>query len=433
MKLKPRFRLDQLHSSLWVVPLGLVLAMMALAHALIALDTYFQIEWRLISSAGIDAARSMLQAVASSMITVAALVFSLTLAVLAQVSGQYSPRVLRNFLRDRLNQTVMGVFLGIFAYCLVVLSGMGEKGGLSPLAVSGGFVGALVGVLFLIYFIHHIARSMQAENILATIEEDAYPVFERFYPESEADDEGADECPLPLPTQGAAVRATASGYIQDIDLAMLLNLTEGLDTVIHVPRRVGDFVAPGQVLAVFEPGAVRDDDCAEAVRDAFTLGRTRSIQQDPAFGLRQLVDVALKSLSPAINDTTSAIMALDRIGVLLRVIAARPLPARQRLRHGKLRLSVERPDFDDMVSLGFDQIRRCGSDNPAVLGRMLAVLAELTEVACDARRRTLLRTHAQRVLAAAERSVEAPEDIDWLRDLHRRLGFATPRTRASPG
>jgi uncharacterized membrane protein len=422
MTLKPRFLIDRLRSSLWVVPMGLVLAMMALAYALIALDSYLQLNTRLIAGAGVDAARSMLQAVASSMITVAALVFSLTLAVLAQVSGQYTSRVLRNFLRDRLNQAVIGVFLGVFAYCLVVLSAMSERSGLSPIAVSVGLLGALVGVVVLIYFIHHIASSMQAENILAAIEDDAYPVFERLYPKR--DDAADGNAAADVPEATIAITATASGYVQDIDLGVLLDIAEAHDTAMHVPAPVGDFVAPGQALALL-PDQV-DAGCVHAIRRAFTLGRNREIQQDPAFGLRQLVDVALKALSPGINDTTNAVMALDRISVLLRLVAARPQPPRRRFRGGRLRLSVERPDFGDMIGLGFDQIRHHGRDNPAVLTRMLGVLAQLLAVACDDHRRALLRLHAEHTLEAAERNVEAPESLAALRESYRQLGFETP-------
>ncbi len=428
MTLKPRFLLDRLQSSLWVVPLGVVLAMIVAAQTLMALDARFNVDLKLMSGAGVDAARSMLQAVASSMITVAALVFSLTLAVLAQVSAQYTSRVIRNFLRDRLNQLVLGIFLGIYAYCLVALHGIGgEEGDIPALTALGGFIAALAGVVFLVFSIHHLTRSMQIENILASIEDEALPVFERIYPEDEADDEGGRDDAMPsLPENGAPVRANSSGYIQDINVAALLDVAETLDTVIHVPHRVGDFIAPGQILAWLDERAPADEKFAEAVRDAFSTGRMRSIQQDPAFGLRQFVDVALKALSPGINETTNAVMVLDRIGVLLRVLAERPLPARERLKDGRLRLVVERADMEDLIRLSFDQIGRCGSDNPAVLGRMLSVLAELTAVACNARRQALLRAYAQRVMAAAERNVEDPGDLAWLRGEHRRLGFAAP-------
>jgi uncharacterized membrane protein len=423
IKRKPRFLVARLRSSLWVVPMGLVLGMMALGYSLIALDSYLQLDTTLIAGAGVDSARSMLQAVASSMITVAALVFSLTLAVLVQVSGQYTPRVLRNFLRDRLNQSVIGVFLGVFAYCLVVLSAMSERGGLSPLAVSVGFIGALAGVVVLIYFIHHIASSMQAENILAAIEEDAHPVFDRLYPER--GDDAGDDASATVPDATVAITATTSGYVQDIELGMLIDIAEARDVVMHVPPPVGDFVAPGQTLVLITHEV--DADCAHAIRRAFTLGRNREIQQDPAFGLRQLVDVALKALSPGINDSTNAVMALDRISVLLRLVAARPQPPRQRFRGGRLRVCVERPDFGDMVSLGFDQIRHYGRDNLTVLTRMLGVLGQLHAVACDDHRRALLRLHARHTMETAERNLEAPESLASLRENYRQLGFDTPR------
>ena len=431
MTLRPRLLLDRLRASLWVVPLGLVLGMILLCELLLALDARYPIELRLMSGAGIAGARDMLQAVASSMITVAGLVFSLTLAVLSQASAQYSSRVLRAFLRDRVNQTVLGVFLGIYAYCLVALRGLGVDDSAMPtLTVIGGLLAAFVGIVYLIYFIHHIAASLQVENILAAIEADTRPVLQRLYPD---DCEPAAE-PEVMPTRpddAIAIPAPCSGYLTDANFTALTDIATTLDGVVYVPHRVGDFVPAGYPLAWLARTTRPDDTVLAQLRDAFSQGPQRSLQQDASFGIRQLVDVALKALSPGVNDTTNAIMVLDRLHSLLSVVVARPFPSALRHVDGELRLVGTRPDFESLLGLALDQIRQWGANNPAVLAHMLRILGELRLRACSAERAALLQQYARRVLETAERDVPERLDQEWIRQ-HASIALGDTDSMSSP-
>jgi len=422
VRLRTRWLLEKLRTSLWLVPMGLVLGLLGLAQLLLLLDAAFEVEIRLMAGAGVAGARGMFQAVAGSMITLAGLVFSMTLVVLSQVSGQYSPRVLRNFLGDRVNQTVLGVFLGIFAYCLMVLRGLGDDADRLPvLTVVTGLGLSLLGVVFLVYFIHHVARSMQVENIVAAIQAETRPVIERLFPEDEVDDEGVGDTVPTLPDdRSGVVGCRRSGYIQDIDLDRLADEALRLDAVLHLPLQVGDFVCEGMTI-VHVDGPRPDARACERIRRAFALGGSRTLQQDPGFGLRQLVDIAMKALSPGVNDTTTAVLALDRVGALLRLLCQRRMPARARAVDGRLRLVVSRPDFEDHLGLGLDQIRQWGANNPAVLGRMLDIIGDLLSVTRRPARRALLLEHARRVMAAAERAIEEDCDLAWLRERFRRL------------
>jgi uncharacterized membrane protein len=346
----------------------------------------------------------------------------MTLIVLSQASAQYGSRVLRNFLRDRVNQTVLGVFLGVFAYCLVVLRGMGDAESTLPgMTIFVGLVLALLGVVFLIYFIHHMAHAMQVENIVASIQEETLPVMDRLYPESEAQDRGAVEEVPEFGPGDPVILAQSNGYIQDVDLSRLQALACRLDTVIELPLRVGDFVAEGMVLVRLRAPVKPDSNAAETAHGSFTLGRQRTIQQDPSFGLRQLVDVAMKALSPGVNDTTSAVLVLDRISVLVRCLCGRRIPSRRREVDGRLRLVVARPDFEEHLGLAFDQIRQWGANNPAVLGRMMEVIAQLLAVTHSSDRRELLHEHARRIMTAAGHQIKEECDLAWLRHCHERL------------
>lgn len=411
---------DRLRSSMWVVPLGILILMIAAAKGLMHLDSHLALDLGM-AGASIEGARGMLQAVATSMVTVAGVVFSLTLLVLSQASSQYSPRVLRNFLRDRVNQSVLGIFLGVYAYCLVVLRGMGGDSGEMPgVTIIGGLVAALVSVIYLVYFFHHIAESLQLENILKGIEEETLPVIARLYPQGRGvpDDEDADLKDAPdLPTLKIACRK--AGYIQHIELDSLLEIADKLDAVIYVPHCVGDFIVQGKVLAEVVSGPTSTDAVVEGISEAFCLGAQRSIQQDPAFGIRQMADVAMKALSPGVNDTTNAIMALDRISVIMTELSARCFPHRRRMLHGKLRLVVARPSFEDLLGLSFDQLRQWGSANPAVLVRLLEVLGDLMKVSASNRRKAVIQAYARRVLATAEANINEADDLCWIRERYR--------------
>lgn len=438
MTLRPRLLLDKLRTSLWLVPMGLVLSMAAAAHLLLQLDHRLELDLPLMAGAGIAGARGMFQAVAGSMITLAGLVFSMTLVVLSQAASQYTSRVMRNFLGDRVNQVVLGVFLGIYAYCLMVLRGLGDDGAPVPvLTVLGGMAFALAGVVFLIYFIHHVARSLRVENLVATIQDDTLPVIDRLYPETAgtgpaaAAGAGGRLATLGVP----AVPATTSGYLQDIDADGLARIAVALDAVIEVPFMPGDFVVEGEALVRVHGAARPDPKLQGRIRRAFTCGRSRSIQQDPAFGLRQLVDIAMRALSPGVNDTTTAVLVLDRLAVLVRRLGQRDMPSPHRAVDGVLRLVLARPGFEDYLGLAFDQIRQWAADNPAVLGRLLDVLAGLLEVVTDPERRALVHEHGRRVMAAAERAIDEQCDLDFLRARHARLqaGGARQRSGDAPG
>lgn len=408
---------------MWVLPVFILVLMMGAGQGLLILDQFITVDLGILAGIGVEGVRGMLQAVAASMATVAGVVFSLTLLVLSQASAQYSPRVLRNFLRDRTNQIVLGVFLGVFVYCLVVLRGIGGNSDNIPeMAVMGGLAAAVVSVVYLVYFFNHIAQSLQLENILADIEAETLPVIERIYPrDMDVSEETVwEESSEPPRLPKHAVAARGAGYIQDIDLHTLLETADRLDAVIHVPQRVGEFIVEGKALAFVASESLPHEDTIEDIRSTFSLGLTRSIQQDPAYGIRQMVDVAMKALSPGVNNTSNALMALDRISVLMRIVAARASPRRERLSGGRLRLVVARPGFESMLGLSCDQIRQWGNHNPAVLGRLLEVLGDLQSACATSHRRAMVHAYARRVLENAESTIKEPGDLAWIRGCYTR-------------
>lgn len=408
-----------LNASLWFVPTLMVASAMGLAYGLVSIDLRISHGWvkdyPLLFGAGASGARGVLTAIAGSMMTVASLGFSLTLSTLGQVSSQYTSRVLRNFMSSRVNQMVLGSFVSIFVYCLLVLRTIrdGDEGGfIPPLAVTGGLVLALLGIGVLVFFIHHMASIMQAGVIIGGVAEETEAAIQRLFPQelgtaaSEPAQQAlfgqADELTwIPVP-------AAATGYVQTIDEEGLLALARRLGGVVRMARGVGSFVARGSALATvarYDTGRalVLTEALRAELNDQFSIGRQRSTEQDAGFGVRQLVDIALKALSPGINDTSTAVMCIDYLGALVASLAARRFAEPLRTDDdGPVRIVTVQPSFATFVDTAFDQILTAGEGSPAVYVRLLTALdtaASRTQVPA---RRAVLRAHATRVAEAAQ-------------------------------
>lgn len=406
----------ELRASFWFVPAILVLGAVGLATAVIGVDANVKLrfveEWPLLFGAGAAGSRGLLTAVASSMITVAGVVFSITIVALSLTSSQYTSRVLRNFMSDRINQMVLGVFVGIFAYCLVVLRtirGVDEGAFVPSLAVMGGLLLAFVGIAFLIYFIHHIALSIQASSIIAAVASETIAAVDHLFPNGlgKGIEENTDE------NEGhsvegrdwTAVSAQVTGYIESIDGDALLALAEKRETVFRMERGIGEFVIEGTPLISIGLATEIVEDEVDAVNAAFVIGRQRTVQQDAGFGIRQIVDVALKALSPGINDTTTAVMCVDYLTAILVRLASRDIPTLRRQRNGKLRLIARGPTFESLLAEAFDQIRQNAEGNVAVLTRQVEALETISGATGSEQRRQSLGTQAALIVEVAERTI----------------------------
>lgn len=420
-----------LDSSLWFIPTLMVAGAILLAFTLVFIDLRIEHDWLeaypLLFGAGSDGARGVLTAIAGSMITVAGLIFSLTLSTLAQVSSQYTPRVLRNFMSDRANQMVLGFFVSIFVYCLIVLRTIrgGDEGSFIPsLAVLMGLVLALVSIGVLIFFIHHIANSIQASNIVRNATEETEAAIKRLFPEQIGQEADANEAQDLLRQAGQltwlTVPSRANGYVQSVDDEGLLDLARNLHGVIRMEHGIGDFVARGAALAsvaVYQGEVpVLDDALTDRINERFGLGSQRTIEQDAGFGLRQIVDIALKALSPGINDTTTAIISVDHLGALVAQLAGRQLAGPLRTDNNRVRVVAVRPSFEKFVTTAFDQIRICADGNAAVYLRLLTALSVVGQRTKDPRRTLVLRRQRGLIGEAAERTLQTEYERTQVRE-----------------
>ena len=412
---------SNLRDSFWFLPSLIMAGSLAVAVTLIQVDTADGQQWmsnwpRLFGSSAAGA-RGVLSTIAGSMMTVVGVTFSMVLVTLALASGQYTSRILRNFMRDRVTQVVLGIFAGVFTYCLIVLRtirGGDAAASIPSLAVTFGVVLAISGIGALIFFIHHIAGSIQASSIIASVAEETLAAVGRLFPQKLGRtpvDDDEEQSPLPLPERNwQAVPAQRNGYIQSVDNATLLRLAREHQTIVRMERGIGEFVVEDTPLASLALEAPPEPDVVASLQAAYSIHRLRTVEHDAAFGIRQVVDVALRALSPGINDTTTAVMCVDYLTAILARLASRNIPSAHRYEDGELRVIAIGPNFGSLVAEAFEQIRRSANGNVAIMLRMLGALQTIASLTANPVRRQALREQVQWIAEAAERTIKSPHD-----------------------
>ncbi|MBU0674467.1 MAG: DUF2254 domain-containing protein [Proteobacteria bacterium] len=412
-----------LRSSFWFIPSLMVIGSIAIAAVFIEADSAgsdrWLSQWPRLFGVEAEGARQMLSTLAGSMVTVMGITFSMTLLALVLASGQYTSRILRNFMRSRITQTTLGVFAGIFTYCLIVLRTIRGSGGVDEfvpgLAVFFGLVMSLGGVVILIYFIHHIALSIQASSIIASVAQETDASIDRLLPIKP--DQGTDEDKDPnqvLELQDKRtwypVPAALSGYIQSVNSDALLRLARQSRTIVRMEHGIGAFVVQNTTLVSLALTYPPDRETIDALNGAFSIGRHRTVDQDPAFGIRQIVDMALKALSPGVNDTSTAVMCVDYLTSILARLAGRQFPPSYRYEGESLRVVAIVPSFDDLAAEAFDQIRGSAEGNVAVLLRILGALDTIGSLTIIPGSLRALDKQLQWIAELAERCTEAGHD-----------------------
>jgi uncharacterized membrane protein len=382
-----------LKESFWFVPTVMALVAAGAAIGSVALDRALGGGWIqgmvLVWSGGAEGARSVLSVIAGSTITVVSIVFSITITALAQTSAHFGPRVLRNFTRDRRNQFVLGTFVAAFLFSLLVLRTVRSNDGdpfVPYVAVNLGIVLALLSIAVLIFFIHHIATSIQADLLIARIGQECRDTIAKMFPDAlgEAAPE-APRDPVAAPEDpGDPVLSTSIGYVQAVDEGALFNVAREAGVLITVRARAGDFVSIDQPLARVAPAGVLDERVADAVRARFEVGDRRTPDQDLAYSVQQLVEIALRALSPGINEPFTAMLCIDQIAAALRTLAGRESPPScRRDDTGAVRLLAHSLSFPDVVQLSAAMIRRNARDMTDI---HLALLRALRDLAPSLRR-----------------------------------------------
>lgn len=420
-------RLDRLRESLWFVPTAAIVLAGVLAWIAPRVDSVLREAdlpgWAksLVYRGNAEVARHVLGTIASSTITVAGVVFSITIVALQMASAQFGPRLLRNFLRDQGSKVTLGAFLGTYVYCLLVAMQTHPTDSSDPIPlVSVAIATALtaLSLIVFVWFVHHTATSIQAPVICANVAAEMHEVIERIYPTdigeppADPDDSAhrAVEARFDEP-ESCPVGARVSGYLQAVDGDTLIALGKQHDLVIRMRYRPGHFVLFGTAFADVLPGDKCTDEVRQAIHDACTFGSRRTPLQDPEFAFSQLVEIAMRALSPSVFDPFTANTCISFIGSGLGHLAQRSTPSAYRLDDaGRLRVIAHPATFDGTVNAAINLIRQNARNNVAVTIRLLDMIAEVAPRLRTDDQRAALRQQLQIVHDDTTQAIPADYD-----------------------
>jgi len=365
-------------------------------------------------------AQVILSAIATSIMTVVSIVFAILLMTLTLASMQFSPRIILSFTRNRVTQWTLGVFLGTFLYCVAALpAARSQPTPFSPVVtVLGAILLALACVCWLLFFIHHVSQSISVNQIVDKIAAETEAVIDEMMPSLRRHNFVKHHEPRGQHSE-FAILSNRSGYIRFVDLKRLLVLATSYRVSVQVLRRVGHFVpANVPIMSVSKPERLPPEGTAMLL-GAFDLGPSRTLQQDVEFGVLQIVDIALRAISPAVNDPSTAVSCVDQLSRVLIQFAAREPPEPVLYdRPGVARVSIEWIGFERLLDSAFEQIRLYSQSDVAVSLRMLRALGDIARTTADPQLRRTLAERGRRVFAGCATRLGEEE----LREMRSRLG-----------
>jgi uncharacterized membrane protein len=420
-------RLAQMRTSVWFMPLLVTAGLAALTLVLLRVRPVSEMtfaEWAFAADA--SAARSLLQTVAGAAMTAASLTFSLTVVAMQLASQQFSPRLLRQFARDRLIQATMAVLVSAFVTALLTMRALDPE---RPLPVLALLLVLLLGIGsggLLLVFIGHMVRSLRVDTMMASVHEDTRSSVCRAYPPCDDASPSVDQ-DLPGPAGGILVPCRESGFVQSINPQPVVELARRHGVLLRMGIRAGDSIVAGTPIASAwsdDGSAVPVDALADGLTKVVDLGHERTEEQDVAFGFRQLVDIAIKAISPAINDPTTAAEALNYCADLLVLLQNRRMGTQ--VKHdpdGTPRVVLPDRDYRYYLDLSCSQVRRFGRDEPTVLSALLRLLRDCAASAREEDQRAALAEQVDLVLAEMSEDL-LPRDADDVRNQAERVRLA---------
>lgn len=427
--LTPRAVRDYVRSQLWPVPLAAVVVSVALAQFTTWVDR--AVDDKLppavsgfMFGGGPPAARSLMEAIAASTITVTSLTFSLTVVTLQLASSQYSPRLLRTFTSDTFVHNTLALFLSTFAFALTVLRTIRDEddqsiGFVPEIAVTLSFLLALATVIGLVLFLGHLSRQLRVERILKDVRDD----FMTTVGEVGLHEEGSP--PLPAePSTALPVKSTTSGFLVEINESALLDVAKRFSAHIVVQTPPGDFLVEGvPFVRVWRTESETEDswtsdqmeELQRSVMDALSIGFERNTVQDIGFALQQLLDVAVRAISPSVNDPTTCVHALGHLSAALsRIAREAPTPHIHKDDDGRIRLVTQRRGLPTLLNLVVSQICTYGMDDSRVAGRLVELLVDVSWNDSTGKHREAIAEEAQRVARALSGTQLDPVDRQQL-------------------
>jgi len=395
-------------SQLWLVPALFfigegVLALLLLRFGDVIISASGSAGWWLYGGEA-ETARNLLSALLSGLMTMTSLVVSVTFVILTLAANQLGPRLIAIFMSDKQIQSVLGLFVGTIFYIILVMRSIGDTlgaNGVPHVAVSTGTFLVILCLMALLFYIHKIARSIIADNVVEVVASELRETMRRILTEG-GDIGSAREQETPAGS-GWPISLGQAGYLQVVDYNRLLNIACAEDILIEVKVRAGHHLLDSGNHVVLHARERPPDDLLGNVRSAFTIGRQRTPAQDPEHGIRQLAEIATRALSPGTNDPFTAIAVIDRLGACFEIVLARRQQQRTyRDDKGVPRVIANRSTLAGMLEAAFNPIRQAGASHPAILIRMVETIGELRTIATGPGERSTLARQLARILQTAD-------------------------------
>jgi uncharacterized membrane protein len=403
---------NRLVNGLWALPMLMVAgaALLAVLAVSLFIDPVANVPWWLYSGDA-KAASGFLANLLTAMITMATLAISITMVVLTLAAQSLGPRLIDIFMGDTRTKLVLGLFIGTVVYLLIVLrSVVGDTDSVPNLAVTIGTGLVIVSVIVLLFFVHHLARSIVSDTIIRRVGDLLDGWIEDRFPEEATDRSDAPDNLAALAADGKAIAATATGYIQAIDHDAIIKAACQAVGTVELEVRPGHFVLAGDAIGRVTPEDSMNDPLEKSITEAIVIGASRTPIQDIEYPIRQLVEIALRALSPGVNDPFTAIAVIDRLAGSIAAIMTRGEPQSVwRDENDVIRLLLPTTSFDGILDAAFNQIRQAGAGKPAILICLVDRLGQLLGQANDQQAKPILR-HIERARATVEESVRDDSD-----------------------
>jgi len=421
---------SELKSTFWFVPALIIFIGITLAAGLVYWDSNADFEpggaIRFFFPGSPDAAKDVLTIISSAMIGVAGTVFSMTLVALTLASNQFGPRLVKNFMYDRINQTVLGTYVSLFIYCLIVLNTVKDTGEMQfiPLfSVAFALLMAIANIVLLIVFIHHVATSIQADFIIGNISAKLSHNLTRLFPQDMGDGAEQHQQDPEQVKEGYAASQVLTcgfdGYLQYIDSDALMKMVSDKDVFLELYHRPGSYLVRGLELGKVYANKTLEEEELDGMRQHFLGGKTRTPQQDAEHAIHQMVEIAARALSPGVNDPYTAISCIDNLSSSLAYLTTIRFPSPYRLdESGTLRIKADVLTFEGVMNAAFNSIRQFAKDSPSVIIRLMEAMVTLNKFARTDEQKEAVRRHAVMTWNLAKKKFDEGRDLE---DLEKRF------------
>nr|MBI1232317.1 DUF2254 domain-containing protein [Cytophagales bacterium] len=424
----------ELIATFWFVPVIIIIFSIILSVGLVYIDGLYDfpqkgiVRFFLVNSS--DSARSILSTIAAAMMGVAGTVFSITLVALTLASSQFGPRLIKNFMYVRLNQVVLGSYIATYLYCLIVLNAVEDGEGytfIPSLSILLAIVVAIMNIILLIVFIHQIAVSIQADNVISEISSLALSQAKTLFPAKMGEEK---ESPQAIDRITAVsyykykrfIKSPKNGYLQYVDSEALIKLIAKKQALLELNFRPGGHLVEGNDIGILFTNTKVEEKSLNEIESQFVIGKAKTAQQDIEFSIFQMVEIAARALSPGINDPFTAIACIDNLTAILSYLAQVTFPSKYRYdTEGTLRLIVNAVDFEGVLDAAFNQIRQFSGGSPAVIIRLMEALETIHGFSSNSTIDQALRKHGEMVLRVGEETINEIHDLNDLKSRAKKI------------